>query len=328
MKRSLLVYAVGHLAVDFVCAWAVFGRLSGTAKWLELALVYNFCAFAMQMPVGILADRLGRNRSFGALGAALVCAGALSPWQWPMVILCGAGNALYHVGGGRETLLETEGYQELGLFVAPGAMGIFLGSLFRGETLPGIMGIGLLLACGLLLWMGSRQEMAEPAELQRPDQKELLRTVGMFAVVILRSLVGMCMITPWKTGVWVVLGTILGAFGKAAGGLASDRWGAKVGAGLSLLAAAVLYLFPEQPVCGVLAGFLFNMSMPVTLRDSARALSGGEGFAFGLLTFGLFLGFLPAQWGLTLTSWQGAALAAFSGLILIAVARRNVKCTT
>lgn len=328
MKRILPVYALGHLAVDFVCAWALFGRLSGTGQWLELALVYNFCAFALQMPVGILADRLGHNRLWAACGAALVCLGAVAPWSWPTVLLCGVGNALYHVGGGRHMLLESRGYSALGAFVAPGAVGIFLGGLMRGQRLPGVLGMGVLFACGLTLCMGHRGEQPSPRDMSLPDRSALCRSAALFLVVLLRSLGGMCMVTPWKTGFWITVGALLGAAGKGLGGLAADRLGGRLGAGASLLLAAVLYLFPANPVCGVLAGLLFNMSMPVTLRDSARELPGGEGFAFGLLTFALFLGFLPAQWGLSLAPWQGAALSAVSGLILLPAARGRAPCTT
>lgn len=324
----LTIYALGHFAVDFLCAWAVLGRLAGFARWPELALVYNFCAFALQMPVGIVADRVGRNRSFSGWGALLALLGAAIRVPWATVILCGLGNALYHVGGGRETLLESRGYGTLGIFVAPGALGIFLGSLLRGSTWPGILGAGLLLICGFLLFGSSRREIPSPREMGRPCRKAVLRVVLLFLVVLLRSFGGMTMVTPWKTGAWVLAGTLLGAAGKALGGFAADGLGGRVGAGLSLLAAAVLFLFPASPVCGVLGGLLFHMSMPVTLGDSAQALPGGEGFAFGLLTFALFLGFLPAMWGISLTPWQGALVALLSGLMLLLAAEGRKPCTT
>ena len=59
--------------------------------------------------------------------------------------------------------------------------------------------------------------------------------------------------------------------------------------------------------------FLFNMTMPVTLHRAAMLLPGHRGFAFGLLTFGLFLGFLPAAFGrgelLPLPVWSVISLA-------------------
>ena len=39
------------------------------------------------------------------------------------------------------------------------------------------------------------------------------------------------------------------------------------------------------------------MTMPITLWAVARVMPGAKGFTFGLLTFALFLGFLPSWMG-------------------------------
>ena len=57
---------------------------------------------------------------------------------------------------------------------------------------------------------------------------------------------------------------------------------------------------------GILALFLFNMTMPVTLYLLIRRLPSYPGFSFGFLTFGLFLGFLPAY--LELPTWQNSSM--------------------
>lgn len=327
MKRTLPWYALGHFAVDFLCAFLIFGRMSGLPQWTELALVYNFCAFALQMPLGILADRLGRNRLFSALGGALVLLAAVFSFPWLTAVLSGLGNALYHVGGGRETLLQTRNYGPLGIFVAPGAVGIFLGSLWRNLPLAGIAAGGLLALCSLVLLRLSKAEAPSPTVFSPPAPRNLGLLLALFLVVLLRSLVGMTMASPWKSGIYVVLGAVLGASGKALGGFAADRFGGKLAGGVSLLLAAALFLFPGSPLCGILAGLLFNMSMPITLGDSARLLPGGEGFSFGLLTFALFLGFLPAQWGFSLSGVQGAVLSFLSGVGLFLCARRRLSCS-
>ena len=43
------LYGLVHLLVDGVCAWAMLGRLGG--GWTGI-LIYNFCAFALQFPLG------------------------------------------------------------------------------------------------------------------------------------------------------------------------------------------------------------------------------------------------------------------------------------
>lgn len=320
------IYALGHFGVDFLCARLVLGRCAGGAGWMTAALLYNFCAFALQMPLGVMADRLGTCRKYSAIGAGLVCLGAIPLGNAWTVLLAGLGNALYHVGGGRETLLFSENYKGLGIFVAPGALGILLGGLLRNS--PWAMAAGLLLlgGCGMILAILSKKETPSPREMERSSPKNLGALGLLFLVVLLRSLVGMCSASPWKTGIWVIIGAALSALGKALGGFAADRFGGRLAGSLSLLAAAALFLLPESPVAGILAGLLFQMSMPITLRDGANRLPGGEGFVFGLMTFALFLGFLPAQMGFTLTELQTAALSGASGLLLIFGARRKSPC--
>ena len=317
MKHTLPWYALGHFAVDFLCAFLIFGRMSGLLHWTELALVYNFCAFALQMPLGILADRLGRNRLCSVLGGALVLLAAVFSVPWLTAVLAGLGNALYHVGGGRETLLQTRNYGPLGIFVAPGAVGIFLGSLWRDLPLAGIVAGGLLALCALALLRLSKDEVPSPTVFSPPAPRNLGLLLALFLVVLLRSLVGMTMVSPWKTGIYVVLGAVLGASGKALGGFAADRFGGKLAGGVSLLLAAALFLFPECPMCGILAGLLFNMSMPITLYALAQTMEGCKGFSFGLLTFALFLGFLPAYFGASAISGAAMAVLCLISLFLL-----------
>ena len=66
---------------------------------------------------------------------------------------------------------------------------------------------------------------------------------------------------------------------------------------LSLGASALLFSMANVPIFGVLAVFLFNMSMPMTLFAATRLLPNARGFAFGILTFALFMGALPTLLG-------------------------------
>lgn len=75
------VYSIAHFAVDFGCALLVFGLLTGSpnmvtslnaANTAVLFLIYNFSAFAMQMPIGLITDHLNRNCLVAACGVLLV----------------------------------------------------------------------------------------------------------------------------------------------------------------------------------------------------------------------------------------------------------------
>ena len=54
-------YCLLHLLVDCVCALAMFGRFLREDNGYFYLLLYNFCAFALQMPMGVLLDTLIRD---------------------------------------------------------------------------------------------------------------------------------------------------------------------------------------------------------------------------------------------------------------------------
>ena len=295
--------AAGHFFIDFLCAWALFRFCRPTDAWAEVMLYYNFCAFALQMPLGLLADRFRQDRSFMVLGSLLVGLACLGLGRAPLAlaVVAGVGNALYHVGGGVAVLhAYARRAGPLGVFVSPGAFGIFFGTLL-GKAGTDILAPSLvgLAACLTLVWLlrgGHRPATMDPFRLDAP----FAALTCLFLVVCLRSLLGFLFTFPWKTGWWSVAAACAVVFGKAAGGYLSDRAGMKWASLGSLGLAALGFLFSASPLCGVLAIFFFNMTMPLTLRAAADALPGMQGFSFGLLTFALFLGFLPA--------WAGAAM--------------------
>lgn len=86
------VYATAHMLVDLACAYLVYACVIGKQDWYLWLLVYNFCAFALQMPIGAGADRLNRNSFVAAAGCLGVLAGLIlgiggdsrqQPVSWP-----------------------------------------------------------------------------------------------------------------------------------------------------------------------------------------------------------------------------------------------------
>ena len=104
MKReniSLLLYTLAHFAVDFACANLIFRISDSFSDAALLMLTYNFCAFALQLPLGVILDKLGRNALAAAIGCLLTGAAYLFG-SVPMAaaVVCGLGNAAFHLGGG------------------------------------------------------------------------------------------------------------------------------------------------------------------------------------------------------------------------------------
>ncbi|MDE6568088.1 MAG: hypothetical protein K2K70_10215, partial [Lachnospiraceae bacterium] len=140
MKEKLRISITSyiHFLVDFSCAYWMFHLLmrpygSDYSAYAVVALIgdnrmgwtlfYNFCAFALQLPVGCLVDRFMKKRpcwisSVGclilAVIGALICGNGLINGEDSLyysdlhgvcyAALLGIGNALFHVGAGVEIL--------------------------------------------------------------------------------------------------------------------------------------------------------------------------------------------------------------------------------
>lgn len=324
-KPLLALYSLTHFWVDLSCAFLAYRFLSGSTDFLLCLLLYNFCAFALQMPLGLWADGLDRNGVVAAAGCGLTAAAFLVPIPLAAAVIAGVGNALFHLGGGID-VLNTSGKRAaaLGVFVSPGAVGQYVGTFWGGGTaisalLPPagllILGGGILLLCRRT--MGSLRSGNALVETE-PVGGSWLPLIPLFLVVVLRSWMGLGQSFPWKAE-WSLSLVAALALGKAAGGFLMDAVGPRRAAGWSLGLAAMLYLFSGDPIPGIFAVFLFNMTMPMTLWAAAKILPGAKGFGFGLLTFALFLGYLPVYLGwpsVFAWPWTCAAAAALSLALL------------
>lgn len=324
-KPLLALYSLTHFWVDLSCAFLAFRFLSGSADFLLCLLLYNFCAFALQMPLGLWADGLDRNGVVAAAGCGLTAVAFLVPVPLAAAVTAGVGNALFHLGGGIDVLnTSRKRAAALGVFVSPGAVGLYVGTFWGGGTaisalLPPIglliLGGGILVLCKRT--MGSLRSGNAPVETESVGGS-WLPLIPLFLVVVLRSWMGLGQSFPWKTE-WSLSLVAALALGKAAGGYLMDAVGPRRAAGWSLGLAAVLYLFSGDPIPGIFAVFLFNMTMPMTLWAAAKILPGAKGFGFGLLTFALFLGYLPVYlgWPSVFGSvWACTAAAALSLTLL------------
>lgn len=315
-RRGLALYSLAHFWVDLSCALLIFGRVAPGGEGVFVFLLYNFCAFALQMPLGLLADRFGGERWFAALGC-LLAAGAWAMGGLPAAVTAGVGNALFHVGGGVYALHGSTGCAPLGLFVSPGALGIYLGALTGvREAIPNPVVWLVLLALGgaVLLW-GRGAPGPDYDPVPAGGGKAVFPLLALFAVVVLRALLGGLFRFPWKGELGLLLAVAV-AGGKAAGGLLADRLGRPRVAAGSLALAAVCFLGCDAPALGLTAVFLFNMTMPLTLWGAGRMLRGAKGFAFGLLTFALFLGTVPVLLGAPMPSGGGLLYAAGAAVSL------------
>ena len=326
--RKLTVLSLAHFCVDLSCAALFFGWLGKTTDWWLSMILYNACAFALQLPLGLLADRANRNLPFAAVGCALVASGFLLT-RSPLLaaVVAGLGNGMFHVGGGLEVLNDSDKAAPLGVFVSPGAVGLYVGTAWaalfarHAWVLPILM---VLVGPGLLLaGKGSRSSQNASLSLDVP-KRDALPLLCLFLVVVLRSALSSGAFATGDAPVPGLIPVLCLALGKAAGGFVGDRLGLRLTAVLSLSIAAILLLLPRGYVTlGAL--FLFNMTMPLTLIEAARLLPGTKGGAFGLLTSALFVGMLPRFAGLPMAfpACVWAMLVLLSLVLLMAGLRKE-----
>ena len=331
-KRRLTLLGAAHFLVDLTCT-ALLTATAGTLSYWQVtacAVLYNGLAFAFQLPVGALADGMNRKRALTVLGCLLVAAGGLVPGWIPMCLVIGLGNACFHIGGGREILRRDGGRAGMvGRFVAPGAIGIFLGPRLTAfsRLIRGVLPC-CLLAAAVLLWRQDAGE-EEPAPTGISGAGRLWAACGcMFLTVLLRSYMGTVLTYPFLSKTAAAFGYTLCIFGgKYLGGVLADRFGWVRSCAVTQIPGAVLMtLSPLVPALAFPGIFLFNTTMAVTAAGLYRCVPRFPGTMFGLTTFALYLGVLPrllgmpgpdvTPWSLGLMSLVSAALL-LSGVILM-----------
>ena len=161
IKKIVSIYSIIHFIVDLSCAVLVSNLVTqkmglGTNLFIAI-LIYNFFAFAMQLPIGILADKINKNAICSAIGCILIAtAFGFANYGIISCLIAGIGNAMFHVGGGIDVLNISNRKATLsGIFVSTGAMGIFLGgkSASIGFDKYYIVILILLVSAISLLWL-------------------------------------------------------------------------------------------------------------------------------------------------------------------------------
>ena len=323
---TTFAFALCHFVVDFACVSTMLCAVSrvlgesgqGSLELIALSiLLYDVVAFAFQLPVGIALDKLDKNSLAAMLSYALVSGGILLSLvpvafiEWLAVLLLAAGNALFHCAGGLCVLNISQKHAgPSGIFIATGAVGVFLGTFSAqyGRLQVAFSLLVLLFLCASITRVVQKVNKKywnihnAPFAIPEFSSRTLLAIFLLCFVVALRSYTGMIMAFPWKSEMLLLALSILGVFaGKALGGMVADRIGFRTTAIFSLIAAATLFVPSwEMPLMGLLAVFFFNFTMAITLASLSNILHEAKGTAFGLASFSLAIGALPAFLGLRL----------------------------
>ena len=323
---TTFAFALCHFVVDFACVSTMLCAVSrvlgesgpGSMEVVALSiLLYDIVAFTLQLPIGIALDQLDKNSYAALLSYALVGAGVvlslvpIALLEWPAILLLAIGNALFHSAGGLSVLNISQKHAgPSGIFIATGAVGVFLGTFSAqyGRLQVAFSLLVLLFLCAsitrVVQKVNKKYWNIHNASFAIPEfsSRTLLAIFLLCFVVALRSYTGMVMAFPWKSEMLLLALSVFGVFvGKALGGMVADRIGFRTTAIFSLIAAATLFVPSwEMPLMGLLAVFFFNFTMAITLASLSNILHEAKGTAFGLASFSLAIGALPALLGLRL----------------------------
>lgn len=313
MKVKIVsIYSIIHFIIDFSCAVLVINtvtpHLSGALSIFWAMVIYNFFAFAMQLPIGIIADKVNKNALCSAIGCILVAiALGLSNLGILACLIAGLGNSMFHVGGGIDVLNISNKKATLsGIFVSTGAMGIYLGgqSFFLDYDKNYIIIIIVLLSALSLIWLYHQiKEKVHNEEMIVPklNNTKIAIIACLIITVCIRGYVGLILSFEWKSNfILAVISICAVVLGKMLGGIIGDKIGFFKTSLLSLMISAIFFIFAfDNSVLGILAILFFNMTMPITLTALSNILYHNKGMAFGLLTLALFIGAVPVFFGYT-----------------------------
>ena len=303
-----------HFLVDGVCVCCLYQLTFpfSISHLVAIFMTYNILAFLTQPLTGWVADRL-RYRHWmllasvlflisGVLVSGIIGAIASLKESWVAMIvvasLLGIGNSLFHVWGGKETVVKTSNdIRALGVFVATGAMGLTIGFLYYSWVLLLLLLFLLCLLAAAYTWMDTTPVDDRRRLAERPRQGWLLAALALLlimGVVMLRSFIGSVLSAGMMRG--EVIALLVGAVamtGKMAGGWMARWMGIVLSLAVMVVAVAVcLLLKTASPVVPFLGLFAVNCTMPVTLYLANLVLPGREGLAFGLLAAALMPGYL------------------------------------
>jgi len=334
---NLFVYGTTHALVDGICAAVIFSILKNqivsTRDFVSLVILYNVLAFGLQAIFGFATDYFKSPRAVAFLGCILTGLSAVTFLSFPVgaIIFAGLGNALFHIGGGSISLnLTPKKATAPGIYVAPGALGILVGTLLgRGGQFIAWPFILILIILCFLMFIIKKPEMNYERGVVIRNKFNYFELVLLliFLSIAIRSLVGAVIVFPWKTNIeLLIILTFAVVLGKGLGGILADRFGLiRIAIGALVLSVPFLAFGANIPYLAIIGMFLFNITMPITLIAISNILPGRPGFAFGLTCLALIFGMIPAffqmrqalanSWfifGITIIS----ALALFGGLSL------------
>ena len=292
----LPLFAILHPLVD---------ALSVSVLWIgtqEIAMffAYNFCAFALQLPMGIVLDLWPRavKDAFFAGIALLVAGGVLGLCgrpTLPVICACCVGNGLFHLSAGKLILDRTDGRSApIACFISTGALGLLAGKMLATAHAPLLIP---LLAVSLLAGCMAAMRVV-PFAVARPHRFRRLPLVngclmaGLFILIVGRSSVILTYGSIGGATAFLLIGAFVSLSGQVLGGCLAGVIGRRFVVAANLVGALLLYqgVGMDSPVVALAVLFLAQMATGPVLSLVCDCMGRASGTAFGFNCLGLFVG--------------------------------------
>ena len=330
-KVNILLYSLLHFLVDGICSLVIWDRLyHGIGMDSNILFItYNILAFCTQPIFGILLDKFkNKERLFLAISIIFLILGVVFSFNFiTSAIFLGFGNSIFHVSGGKYVITKTDNdIISLGIFVAPGALGLVIGK-YVISLATWIIFISLLIILSVLIILSKdniKIEEKEKKDLNISSTLMLALVYMIIFVVLFRSFVGSVGIFSFKKNLLIfILMGMSTTIGKILGGILSKYIGIDKSIIITISISLICFIFFNDNLYLSLLGILlFNCSMPMTLYLLNKLFYKREGFSFGTLAAFLIPGYFLAtlNYGEVLTK---VLIAIFSILSIVLVVISN-----
>lgn len=340
-----LAWGLLHGVNDWVAGYMVAAfSLQHTIENTSLALIaYTILGFGGQLPVGMRMDRHKNPDLFINFSIVFLLAGILCYWinDFTGIIIAGLSSAFLHVTGGSICLQNNENKAgPLGIFTAPGVLGLTLG-IASGGFSSWILSFALIAVILILLIFKIRPSTNSQSNttVQRTGSAHQLIDkhdwimIGILLTVVLRSLLyeAITMLAHnWQDGL-LTLG--IAAFaGKIIGGYLADKLGWRRWVYITLPLAFIFLQFGENNL--LMLGFgisCLQSSVPISIILMRRSMpefpATSVAFTLGvaiaiaaLLLFIIDVKKIQAGWFTVAGLFVSLII---SGLILLFILKRN-----
>ena len=285
-----------HFLADFLPVSTLYLYASSAEDFFFLVATYNLLAFGLQPFIGLLIDRYERSeKSFCVSSIILLLLGALLTFNFYLsAILLGLGNAIFHVAFAKEVVKKAKSSFPLGVFIAPGVLGLGIGFTFLNDFLR----LAFIFAgfIGLFLYIRFKEdygyETSEEGASKR-NYKPLNFSPILYVIFICLTALSIFFrgslgkLTPTIDVAYLFLYVSIVSFvGKFIGGLFTKKICLIISFVLSIVSA-----FFINTIYGLLIfTYSINILMPLTLDYLRKCFYKYEATSLGISAFVLLVG--------------------------------------